>query len=55
MPREYGFLANVEPQVPHPRWSQATERFITTDASKPLVRPTLLYNGYQEFVQQLYG
>ena len=54
VPREYGFVANVEPQVPHPRWSQATERFITTDVSKPLVRPTLLYNGYQEFVQQLY-
>ena len=54
-PTEYGFLANVEPQVPHPRWSQATERFITTDASKPLIRPTLLYNGYQEFVRQLYG
>ncbi len=54
VPREYGFLANVEPQVPHPRWSQATERFITTDVSKPLIRPTLLYNGYQEFVQQMY-
>lgn len=55
VPKEYGFLANVEPDVPHPRWSQKTERFITTDVSKPFVRPTLLYNGYQEFVQDLYG
>lgn len=55
VPREYGFLANVEPQVPHPRWSQATEKFITTDASKPLVLPTLLYNGYKDFVQDLYA
>ena len=55
VPKEYGFLANVEPDVAHPRWSQKTERFITTDASKPLVRPTLLYNGYREFVQDMYG
>ncbi len=49
-PQEYGFWANVNPEVPHPRWSQAEER--------PLGRservPTLLYNGYGEFVADLY-
>lgn len=47
---EYGFWANVNPEVPHPRWSQATE--------KPLGQenrvPTLLFNGYAEQVAQLY-
>jgi sulfoxide reductase catalytic subunit YedY len=55
VPREYGFIANVEPDVPHPRWSQATERFITSDAGNPVRRPTLPYNGYEEFVSHLYG
>ena len=54
-PREYGFLSNVEPDVPHPRWSQATERFITADPKKPEQRDTLLYNGYAEYVAHLYG
>ena len=49
-PREYGFSANVNPDVPHPRWSQATERVLGTDER----RPTLLYNGYGEFVADLY-
>ena len=47
---EYGFWANVNPQVPHPRWSQATETFLTTRER----RPTLLFNGYGEFVADLY-
>jgi sulfoxide reductase catalytic subunit YedY len=49
-PREYGFLANVDPKVPHPRWSQATERMIDTGER----RPTLPYNGYAESVATLY-
>ncbi|MBA4788185.1 MAG: protein-methionine-sulfoxide reductase catalytic subunit MsrP [Pseudomonadota bacterium] len=48
---EYGFWANVNPQVPHPRWSQATEKDIATGER----RPTLLYNGYGEFVAGLYA
>lgn len=47
---EYGFWANVNPDVPHPRWSQKTERVIGTNER----RPTLLYNGYGEFVADLY-
>jgi sulfoxide reductase catalytic subunit YedY len=47
---EYGFWANVNPQVPHPRWSQATEEVIGTGER----RPTLLFNGYGEFVADLY-
>jgi sulfoxide reductase catalytic subunit YedY len=49
-PNEYGFYANVNPNVDHPRWSQATERRIG-DFSR---RPTLMYNGYQEEVGNLY-
>jgi sulfoxide reductase catalytic subunit YedY len=47
---EYGFWANVNPEVSHPRWSQATERMLGTDER----RPTLVYNGYGEFVADLY-
>jgi sulfoxide reductase catalytic subunit YedY len=47
---EYGFWANVNPAVPHPRWSQATERLIGTNER----RPTLIWNGYGEFVAHLY-
>jgi methionine sulfoxide reductase catalytic subunit len=47
---EYGFWANVNPAVPHPRWSQATERMLGTDERKP----TLLYNGYGDDVADLY-
>jgi methionine sulfoxide reductase catalytic subunit len=47
---EYGFWANVNPEVPHPRWSQASERVIGTDER----RPTQLYNGYGEFVASMY-
>ncbi|HEY2274736.1 MAG TPA: protein-methionine-sulfoxide reductase catalytic subunit MsrP [Steroidobacteraceae bacterium] len=52
-PNEYGFYANVNPAVDHPRWSQATERRI----GAPFLaarRPTLLFNGYAEQVAALY-
>lgn len=49
-PHEYGFESNVNPDVPHPRWSQATERLIPTNEQVD----TLLYNGYGEFVADLY-
>jgi methionine sulfoxide reductase catalytic subunit len=49
-PDEYGFWANVNPKVPHPRWSQATERLLGSDERVP----TQLYNGYAEFVAPLY-
>ncbi|MGB0843407.1 MAG: protein-methionine-sulfoxide reductase catalytic subunit MsrP [Alphaproteobacteria bacterium] len=49
--REYGFWANVNPEVPHKRWSQATERDIATNER----RPTLKYNGYEEEVAGLYS
>jgi sulfoxide reductase catalytic subunit YedY len=47
---EYGFWANVNPKVPHPRWSQASEELIGTGER----RPTLLFNGYGEYVAGLY-
>jgi sulfoxide reductase catalytic subunit YedY len=49
-PREYDFWANVNPDVPHPRWSQRSERLLGTGE----VRPTQLYNGYGEWVARLY-
>jgi sulfoxide reductase catalytic subunit YedY len=49
--REYGFWANVNPKVDHPRWSQATEEVIG-DGGKRV--PTLLFNGYGEWVADLY-
>ncbi|MBN1872810.1 MAG: protein-methionine-sulfoxide reductase catalytic subunit MsrP [Anaerolineae bacterium] len=49
-PNEYGFWANVNPDVPHPRWSQATERLIGENKR----RATLLFNGYAEEVAELY-
>ena len=48
--REYGFWANVNPEVPHPRWSQATERVLGENKRVP----TLLFNGYGEYVADLY-
>jgi sulfoxide reductase catalytic subunit YedY len=48
---EYGFWANVNPEVPHPRWSQAMEEMLGTGER----RPTLLYNGYAEEVAGLYA
>jgi len=54
-PDEYGFYANVNPQVDHPRWSQATERFIGSGGILDVKRqPTLLFNGYAEQVAGLY-
>jgi len=50
-PREYGFFANVNPQVDHPRWSQARERRL----GDYLKRPTLMFNGYAEDVAGLYA
>ena len=47
---EYGFWANVNPEVPHPRWSQATERVLGSGERKP----TLMWNGYGEHVAHLY-
>ncbi|WEK49948.1 MAG: protein-methionine-sulfoxide reductase catalytic subunit MsrP [Candidatus Kaistia colombiensis] len=47
---EYGFWANVNPEVPHPRWSQASETVIGTNERVP----TQLFNGYGEFVAGLY-
>lgn len=49
-PNEYGFYSNVNPNVPHPRWSQATERRIGELGR----RPTLMFNGYEEQVASLY-
>jgi sulfoxide reductase catalytic subunit YedY len=49
-PNEYGFFANVNPDVSHPRWSQSSERRIG-EAGR---RPTLLFNGYAEQVASLY-
>ena len=49
-PQEYGFISNVNPGVPHPRWSQAQERMLGTNE----VRPTLIYNGYEDYVAHLY-
>ena len=48
-PSEYGFYANVNPDVPHPRWSQATERLIGVGR-----RETLPFNGYADQVASLY-
>ena len=49
-PDEYGFYANVNPEVPHPRWSQSSERRIGEIGR----RETLLFNGYAEQVAALY-
>lgn len=53
-PHEYGFYGNVNPEVPHPRWSQATERVIGSGffATK---KPTLPFNGYADDVASLYA
>jgi methionine sulfoxide reductase catalytic subunit len=50
-PTEYGFYANVNPNVDHPRWSQATERRIGETGR----RKTLMFNGYEEQVASLYA
>jgi sulfoxide reductase catalytic subunit YedY len=56
-PNEYGFYANVNPEVDHPRWSQAEERVIGTGGFGGLLarrQPTLMFNGYAEHVAPLY-
>jgi len=53
--REYGFYSNVNPTVDHPRWSQATERRIGEDGLFARRRPTLMFNGYEAQVGQLYA
>lgn len=50
-PHEYGCYANVNPNVHHPRWSQASERVIGTTGRVD----TLMFNGYEEEVAQLYA
>ena len=49
-PTEYGFWANINPEVPHPRWSQATDRVIPNNQRVP----TRLFNGYAEWVADMY-
>jgi sulfoxide reductase catalytic subunit YedY len=49
--REYGFYSNVNPQVDHPRWSQATERRLGEFRR----RPTIMFNGYGDQVASLYN
>ncbi len=53
-PQEYGFYSNVNPKVDHPRWSQATERRLGEDGIFAKKRPTLMFNGYESQVGQLY-
>ena len=52
---EYGFFSNVNPEVDHPRWSQATERRIGEDGLFAKKRKTLMFNGYEPQVGQLYA
>lgn len=53
--REYGFYSNVNPDVDHPRWSQATERRIGESGLFGKRRPTLMFNGYGDQVASLYA
>ena len=52
---EYGFYSNVNPLVDHPRWSQASERRIGEDGLFAKKRKTLMFNGYEAQVGQLYA
>ncbi|MGQ0708541.1 MAG: protein-methionine-sulfoxide reductase catalytic subunit MsrP [Rhodoferax sp.] len=54
-PQEYGFYSNVNPQVEHPRWSQASERRLGEDGLFSKRRATLMFNGYEPQVGQLYA
>src|SRR5260370_23491948 len=51
VPHEYDFEANVNPNRPHPRWTQTRERMLGTGE----IRPTQMYNGYGRWVAQLYN
>src|SRR5690606_36771121 len=56
-PHEYGFYSNVNPNVDHPRWSQATGRVLGGSGIRALIssrQPTLMFNGYAEEVASLY-
>lgn len=53
-PSEYGFYANVNPSVDHPRWTQARERRLPSGLFSPNVRETMMFNGYEEEVASLY-
>lgn len=53
-PHEYGFYSNVNPNVDHPRWSQARERRLGTGSFFAPKQPTLMFNGYAEQVAHLY-
>lgn len=53
-PSEYGFYANVNPTVDHPRWSQAQERRLPSGLFSPNVIPTQMFNGYADQVASLY-
>ena len=55
LPHEYGFYSNVNPQVDHPRWSQATELRIGEGGLLQRKRPTLMFNGYADQVASLYA
>ncbi|MEY4429263.1 MAG: hypothetical protein RLZZ182_1952 [Pseudomonadota bacterium] len=54
-PREYGFYSNVNPKVDHPRWSQASERRLGEGGFFTPRKPTLMFNGYEAQVGQLYA
>ena len=54
-PAEYGFYSNVNPDVDHPRWSQSTERRIGEDGLFARKRKTVMFNGYEPQVGQLYA
>lgn len=54
-PREYGFYANVNPKVDHPRWSQASERRLPSGLFSPNIIDTQLFNGYADEVASLYS
>ncbi len=54
-PQEFGFYSNVNPNVDHPRWSQATERRIGEDGFLQRKRKTLMFNGYADQVASLYA
>lgn len=54
-PGEYGFYANVNPKVDHPRWSQASERVIGGGVFSGARQPTLMFNGYEKQVASMYA
>ncbi len=54
-PHEYGFYSNVNPNVDHPRWSQASERRLGDDGLLRRKRPTAMFNGYEAEVGQMYA